>query len=231
VNKSGVSLSMISRSVRLLHPSIQVTDVFIKKAGLLAHSKLVRFLCADLRGNDETPERCHVPVFSIYTGHFQTIFVRLFHPFYPIYANGDSRISILDSYCAATYLTETAIAIQDAPVRYLSTSTALKAPLYETPNLLTGIAAALLALSSISSLATTAIVLPTRLSYPAPPKSLQDSDFSHLSEDDYEWPNSTMQDVHSLLGVGEHAWTVGQSKLPAAKRKTYSDIGEGGMYI
>jgi hypothetical protein len=90
------------------------------------------------------------------------------------------------------------------------------------------------------SLKGTLILLPFPRIPTQPPKTLKHSDFSHLSEDEYQWSESFMNTAQRLLfnAVGESelngeaAWhTPKNSHLPTSSAKASSAVGEGGMYI
>jgi len=87
------------------------------------------------------------------------------------------------------------------------------------------------------SLKGTLILLPFPRVPAPPPKTLQHSDFSHLSEDEYQWTETFMNTAQKLLfdAVGEElkeAWhTPKNSHLPTSPSQAASTLGEGGMYI
>ncbi|THU93311.1 hypothetical protein K435DRAFT_861618 [Dendrothele bispora CBS 962.96] len=155
-----------------------------------------------------------------------------------------SSASLLDVYPAPTYISPEPIAIQDAPIRYLSTSSVdstieSNAQPLSPPNIIhTSTSASLLSLIGFMGLLKGNLFLLPFPRIPAPPpKTLQHSDFSHLSEDEYQWSESFMNTAQKLLfhAVDEEvteAWHAPKnSHLPTPSSKVSSTVGEGGMYI
>ncbi|KIK63924.1 hypothetical protein GYMLUDRAFT_195633 [Collybiopsis luxurians FD-317 M1] len=165
-----------------------------------------------------------------------------------------SSFSLLDTYPTPTYVSSRPIAFQDAPIRYISTSqpnsaiVCLFCPLSTTsssepfppPNLVhSSTSAALLSLiaSRFPHLNATLLVLPFPRILPPAPKVLGNSDFSHLSDDEYQWSAGMMGIVHTLLfsAVGQKPgapWqTPSNSKASgAASARNRAPVNDG-MYI
>ncbi|KAJ3839476.1 hypothetical protein F5878DRAFT_616356 [Lentinula raphanica] len=170
-----------------------------------------------------------------------------------------SRVALLDTYPTPNYVSPYPIPLLDAPIRYLSTydasdAIASSAERFSPPNFIhsTTSAALLAYIASSSSLVestsldselrATLLLLPfPRIPSPAP-KLLGKSDFSHLSEDEYEWSRDMMNTVHRLLlvEVGEGLDETTRWKLPVdVGGKTSVDVPamrakvvvDDGMYI
>jgi len=123
---------------------------------------------------------------------------------------------LLDTYDTPSYISTSNS--NDHPTRYLSTSSSStqKAQKFESPNIITGTAAAILSLSTFRHPAVEAsvVLLPTSL--------------------EKEWSNGEMQDVHHYLlpATGDWKKAGGQgAHEEKRRRKGQTDIGEGGMYI
>ncbi|KAJ3890304.1 hypothetical protein GG344DRAFT_88927 [Lentinula edodes] len=134
-----------------------------------------------------------------------------------------SSIVLLDTYPTPIYVTSQPIALQDAPIRYLSThqvdhTISSLAERFSPPNFVHSTTSAAL-MSYVAStpqttsrpdLKATLLLLPfPRIPTPAP-KILGRSDFSHLTEDEYQWSEVMMNIIQKLLfvAVGEKpdAW-------------------------
>ncbi|KAJ4488198.1 hypothetical protein J3R30DRAFT_3434010 [Lentinula aciculospora] len=160
-------------------------------------------------------------------------------------------IALLDTYPTPIYVSPQPIALQDAPIRYLCThqvdpTIASSVERFAPPNFLhSTTSAALLSYvaSSVSSSAfkTTLLLLPFPRIPARAPKSLGRSDFSHLSEDEYQWSGNMMNVVQKLMFIAvgeksdESAW-----HLPVNSNNIQSAVDvparakvpvDSGMYI
>jgi len=154
-----------------------------------------------------------------------------------------SSISLLDTYPTPTYVSPEPIAFEDAPIRYVSThkidpAVSSAAKRFAPPNFIHSTTSAAL-LSYVgwlprTDLKATLLLLPfPRMPKPAP-KILGHSDFSHLSDDEFQWSETVMSTVQKLLfaAVGENpdsVWhTPTNSKPISGLRRAPVDSG---MYI
>ncbi|KAF5366242.1 hypothetical protein D9758_005744 [Tetrapyrgos nigripes] len=160
-----------------------------------------------------------------------------------------NSVSLLDVYSSPTYISPEPIAQQDAPIRYLSTAPAdstskSTAQPFSPPNMIhSNTSAALMSLIASDpsqSLKGTLFLLPFPKIPTPPPKTLKSSDFSHLSEDEYQWSESFMNTAQNILfaAVGESisdgeaaAWHTPKNSHPPTSSAKASTFGEGGMYI
>ncbi|KAF8955389.1 hypothetical protein BDZ97DRAFT_1907691 [Flammula alnicola] len=150
-------------------------------------------------------------------------------------------VSLLDSYPFPTYASDTTTAFHEAPLRYLSTSENTEfldkeAELYSPPNLLQSTSASFLSILGISDVPGTLVLLPSPHIPQPSPKQISPSNFSHLAQDDVEWPAHLVNTAQKLVfhALGEsttRSWQPrdGGTKEKPPKRTT--EIGEGGMYI
>ncbi|KAJ3723455.1 hypothetical protein DFJ43DRAFT_1091905 [Lentinula guzmanii] len=167
-----------------------------------------------------------------------------------------SSVVLLDTYPTPTYVLPQPISLQDAPIRYLSTHQvdpiiASLAERFSPPNfvhsttsaaLLSHVASSVAPSNSDSELKATLLLLPfPRISAPAP-KILGRSDFSHLSEDEYQWSRDTMNTIHKLLfvAVGERLDDSASWHMPVNRSGSRSSddvpvrakpLVDDGMYI
>ncbi|KAK7062569.1 hypothetical protein VNI00_000057 [Paramarasmius palmivorus] len=154
------------------------------------------------------------------------------------------RVTILDIYPASTYISPVAIPTHDAPIRYLSSQPVKDntLALFEPPNLIhSTTSAALLSYLTTQQIKTQAalILLPFPRVPAPPPKDLKSSDFSHLTEDEYQWTLEMMNRAHkTLIGFATGQGTVSDWQKPkhskpaaGAQASSRSTVGEGGMYI
>lgn len=152
-----------------------------------------------------------------------------------------TSVALLDTYPVATYITAAPVSFQDAPIRYLSTSSfpsiKSKAVSFSPPNLLLSTSAAFLSILSMSLASPGTVILTPSPHVPhPPPKVLSPSNFSHLSEDRFEWSHGAINTTQELLFavIGEPPppkWENAKGKdIPTPGQKR-GDIGEGGMYI
>ncbi|KAE9393619.1 hypothetical protein BT96DRAFT_959032 [Gymnopus androsaceus JB14] len=153
-----------------------------------------------------------------------------------------ASLALLDTYPTPTYVSSEPIAIQDAPIRYLSThqinpAISSSAERFAPPNLIHSTTSAAL-MSYVQSLPrtdlkATLLLLPfPRIPKPAP-KVLGRSDFSHLSEDEFQWSETMMNNVQKLLFVAVEEKSGSSWHTPANSKPTGSRSApvDGGMYI
>ncbi|ESK88693.1 hypothetical protein Moror_3032 [Moniliophthora roreri MCA 2997] len=158
-------------------------------------------------------------------------------------------IAILDVYAAPTYISSLPISMHDAPIRYLTKSKQANpglqknTELFEPPNLIHSTTSAALLSHIVTqdprSLASLILLPFPRVPAP-PPKTLQPSDFSHLTEDEYQWSFEMMNHTHNLLAslTGKFknpspVWQKPKHSKPTIGHQSSarSTVGEGGMYI
>jgi len=153
--------------------------------------------------------------------------------------------SLLDTYAVPSYIKEEPVPFQDAPLRYLATSTVdrvtkSKAEAFAPPNLIQSTSASLLSVLNTSHQSSpgTLILIPSPHIPHPPPRVLEPSNFLQLSEDRFEWPDETINVAQELLFASiceapPPRWVHGMDNKfghtsPSKKR---SDLGDGGMYI
>jgi len=155
-----------------------------------------------------------------------------------------SRVALLDTYPVTTYITPHPTPVQDDRILYLSTTSppsSLKSNSspFSPPNLLQSTSASFLCILSTSHAPSqgTAIVVPSPYVPQPPPKVLSPSNFSHLSQDRFEWSKNVINTAQELLfsTINEPAppkweYMEGQEVLMVGKKRQ-SEVGEGGMYI
>ncbi|KAF8347527.1 hypothetical protein F5887DRAFT_1131225 [Amanita rubescens] len=154
-----------------------------------------------------------------------------------------TRLALLDTYSAPSFVSSKPIPIQDAPIRYLSTTNEID-PLIVThakpfvpPNLIQSTSAAYLSIASTSNpINATLILLPSARIPRPPPATILPPDISHLPDDTDRWSTGIMSTSQQMLfvSVGEpgHAeWKItdAQGRLETPARK--SQISDNGMYI
>ncbi|KAG5645964.1 hypothetical protein DXG03_004756 [Asterophora parasitica] len=135
-----------------------------------------------------------------------------------------SKVSLLDTYAAPSYITEDPVPLHDAPLRYLATASVVPAVKsaaepYAPPNLIQSTSASLLSLIAFFALpsapvtasegepgpptstatAGTLILVPSPHIPHAPPKVLEPNNFTRLAEDRFEWPESTVNAAQELV--------------------------------
>ncbi|KXN82920.1 hypothetical protein AN958_02003 [Leucoagaricus sp. SymC.cos] len=167
-----------------------------------------------------------------------------------IIADKVCSIALLDEYSAPSYISKKPIPFPDAPIRYLSTTTfdpGNAAEPFAPPNLITNTSASFLSILSLPSgdikKSGAVFLLPSpNIAKPAP-RTVEPSNFTHLTQDVTEWPLRIMLIAHKLLlrviGESDEAqeWKFpgGQAGVPTSSKSTAaarrSEIGEGGMYI
>lgn len=156
-----------------------------------------------------------------------------------------SNTALLDSYPVPTYASNDPPSLQDAPIRYLSTTSTNTEPLpngaahpFSPPNLIQSASASFLAILSIKQLPGTLILLPSpHIPHPAP-RTIAQANFLRLSQDDIEWSTDTIRSAQDLLfqfATGELAGLPKWDHTPSNSNTTSSrkrfEVGEGGMYI
>ncbi|KAF5354103.1 hypothetical protein D9756_007272 [Leucocoprinus leucothites] len=157
-----------------------------------------------------------------------------------------TTLALLDEYSVPGYISNKPIPLPDAPIRYLSTGRfdpGSYAKPFAPPNLINTTSASLLSILSLHTNSTGTLLLLPSPNIPKPaPRTVEPSNFAHLTQDVTEWPTRIMLLAHKLLlriiGGSESAdWdssNVGgggsgfSAKGNVARR---SEIGEGGMYI
>ncbi|KAF9070677.1 hypothetical protein BDP27DRAFT_1292211 [Rhodocollybia butyracea] len=177
--------------------------------------------------------RCTIVVSETFT----RLPLTLMHPYakHLIDELDPSRIIMLDTYPAPTYVSNVPIAFQDAPVRFVGNATSFER--FAPPNVIhsTTSAAVLTYAAFAFESQPTLLLLPFPRIPSPPPKTLANSDFSHLSEDQYQWDDSTMVDVHrALLGGGAEAeWRMpsNSSRPSQAINLKNRPMVDGGMFI
>jgi len=149
-------------------------------------------------------------------------------------------VALLDTYPVPSYIT--AEPVYDAPLRYLSTgavnpSLTSIASTFAPPNLIHSTSAAFMAILAISPQKSKGILilLPSNYIPHPPPRIIEPSNFSHLSEDRVDWPQETIETAQELLfaTVGEHpniTWkSQGENRTSGTLRSR--QVGETWMYI
>ncbi|RDB26691.1 hypothetical protein Hypma_005282 [Hypsizygus marmoreus] len=153
------------------------------------------------------------------------------------------KVSLLDTYPVPSYIADKPPSFQDAPLRYLATSTIdpaikSKADAFSPPNLIQSTSASFLSLLSTShhsSNATLILVPSPHIPHPSP-RELAPSNFLHLSEDRFEWSQDTINTAQQLvfLSIGEQPlppWVSGKGASGLKSSRRHIEAGEGGMYI
>ncbi|TFK37065.1 hypothetical protein BDQ12DRAFT_685759 [Crucibulum laeve] len=148
--------------------------------------------------------------------------------------------SLLDSYPVPSYVTNQPTSYDNAPLRYLSTSATDafgdQAQQFSPPNLIQSTSASFLTIFSVANLMGFLVLLPSpHIPHPAP-KAVSQSNYSQLSQDDVDWPSSTLTSAHELLFkvVGEpikQKWEPKNAPGTESTPRKRGDVGEGGMYI
>ncbi|KAK0496980.1 hypothetical protein EDD18DRAFT_183085 [Armillaria luteobubalina] len=154
-----------------------------------------------------------------------------------------SKVSLLDIYPVPSYITSGPLTVQNAPIRYLSTTNvdpviAENAEKFSPPNLISSTSAVFMANLSISKVQGLLLTLPYPRIPPPAPRKLSPSNIEQLSDDYMPWNEGTMTTAQTLLfkAIDEKAkdtWVNQSTKgtpVHASKRQK-GDIGEGGMYI
>ncbi|KAJ6551606.1 hypothetical protein B0H19DRAFT_1158261 [Mycena capillaripes] len=151
------------------------------------------------------------------------------------------NISLLDTYAVSAYISDTRIALSDAPLRFLSTDapaaalTSAAQP-FAAPNLVQSTAAAFVALRAERAAPATLVLVPAPHVAPPAPRTLAPSDFSHW-DDPAPWAPGPVRTAHALLfaALGEQGTPGWSEPAPekasatqARKRPADEDLG---MYI
>ncbi|KAF9443435.1 hypothetical protein P691DRAFT_713297 [Macrolepiota fuliginosa MF-IS2] len=152
-----------------------------------------------------------------------------------------TSVALLDEYAVPSYISSSASAL-DAPIRFLSISafdSNNEAQPFAPPNLVNTTSAAFLSLLSISNTPGTLILLPTPNILKPAPRTIEPSNFTHLTQDVTEWSAAVMDQAQQLLfrAIGEPTYKHWElkggpptsPKSTAASRR--SEVGEGGMYL
>jgi len=153
-----------------------------------------------------------------------------------------TRLLLLDTYPAPTYISPEPLETYRAPVRYLRTrgKTAPSPFLmpFLPPNLIQATCAAFVSLAALPTSRMESILLLLPSQHIPIPRGNDVSLPSHASEDidSSMWSETTMRQVHGCLaelaGMRSPApWQGGTLSLKESKVRQRGDIGEGGMYM
>jgi len=152
-----------------------------------------------------------------------------------------TKILLLDSYAASSYIQPEYIPLHRAPVRYLALSGNTHTPKdfepFSPPNLIQSTSAAFFSLISLArQVSPQSPIEVTLFLFPGPyhplnsPEDLT-STVSSLNESDDLWSRDLSKSVHEVLSWGKHEWNLkgkGNSSYSQGKRRPRV---EGSMYI
>ncbi|KAF8632646.1 hypothetical protein AX17_004779 [Amanita inopinata Kibby_2008] len=154
-----------------------------------------------------------------------------------------SRVSLLDTYSATTYITPKPTPVHEAPIRYLQTDPKLgpqisaEATPFDPPNLIQSTSASFMSILSISKLTSgTLILLPSAHVPPPAPRTILQPDISRVQENSDEWSSRMMNTAQHLLisALGEEGhfhWVPKDEKTITGMSRRKSRIADTGMYI
>jgi len=152
-----------------------------------------------------------------------------------------TKLLLLDSYAASSYIHPAYIPLHKAPVRYLTLNSSVSIPKdfepFSPPNLIQSTSAAFFSLISLagrvsppSPAEVTLLLFPGPYHPSNPPDELTPT-ASTLNESDDLWSHSLTKSAHEVLSGGKHGWKFkgqGGSSYSQGKRKNHV---EGSMYI
>ncbi|KAF9788421.1 hypothetical protein BJ322DRAFT_1018988 [Thelephora terrestris] len=153
-----------------------------------------------------------------------------------------TKLLLLDSYAASSYIQPKYVPLHKAPVRYIALESNTSIPKYfepfSPPNLIQSTSAAFFSLISLSrqsspqSSAEVVLFLFPGPYHPANPPDDLTSTASILTENDNLWPHELTKSVQEVLSGGTHKWnSKGGERGSSSSREKPRPRDEGNMYL